>query len=141
MNEPTTPMPRTGRTWAITLQPGTQLLNANQRLHYHTQAARTAWLREQTGWLARQQQIPPISRARIVCELLPPDNRRRDPANWAPTAKAMTDGLVDAGVLPDDDHTHLAGPYMELTPPAQRARRRTLTVKLHIHELAEPAPA
>lgn len=135
----TAPLPRTGRTWAITLAPGTQLLNANQRLHYHAQAARAAWLREQAGWLARQQQIPPISRARIVCELLAPDNRRRDPANWAPTAKAMVDGLVDAGVLPDDDHTHVAGPYMELTPPAQRARRRALTVKLHICEIGETA--
>jgi crossover junction endodeoxyribonuclease RusA len=31
-----------------------------------------------------------------------PDNRRRDPHNTAPTVKAIVDGMVDAGLWPDD---------------------------------------
>lgn len=31
-----------------------------------------------------------------------PDNRRRDADNPAPTCKAIQDGLVDAGIWPDD---------------------------------------
>ena len=30
------------------------------------------------------------------------DNRRRDPHNYYPTVKAIVDGLVDAGLWPDD---------------------------------------
>jgi crossover junction endodeoxyribonuclease RusA len=33
------------------------------------------------------------------------DARRRDPHNLAPTVKAIVDGLVDAGVWPDDTDT------------------------------------
>jgi crossover junction endodeoxyribonuclease RusA len=32
-------------------------------------------------------------------------DRRRDPHNMAPTVKAIVDGLVDAGVWPDDTDT------------------------------------
>lgn len=35
-------------------------------------------------------------------EYLPRDRRRRDPSNLMPTQKAVVDGLVDAGVVPDD---------------------------------------
>ena len=31
-----------------------------------------------------------------------------------PTLKALVDGLVDAGLLPDDDARHLQGPDMRL---------------------------
>lgn len=42
-----------------------------------------------------------------------PRNGKADPANAAPTVKALIDGLVDAGVWPDDDSTWLLGPtYM-----------------------------
>ena len=35
---------------------------------------------------------------------------KADPSNAAPTVKALIDGMVDAGVWPDDDHTHVIGP-------------------------------
>jgi hypothetical protein len=56
-----------------------------------------------------------------------PDHRRRDPANWAPTAKAVIDGLVDAKVFTDDDHKHLIGPDMRIGDPVPN-RERGLTV-------------
>jgi crossover junction endodeoxyribonuclease RusA len=31
-----------------------------------------------------------------------PDNRTRDPSNYLPPVKAVIDGMVDAGVWPDD---------------------------------------
>jgi Holliday junction resolvase RusA-like endonuclease len=33
---------------------------------------------------------------------------RRDPSNWAPTTKAVVDGLVDARVWPDDSSEFVA---------------------------------
>jgi hypothetical protein len=37
--------------------------------------------------------------------------------NYYPTAKAILDGLVDAGVLPDDNDDHVTGPDMRRTRP------------------------
>ena len=110
------------RTWRLAIPAGTQLLTMNQRLHFMAAAQRTKTLRETTGWLARAQRIPPLEAALIVCELTVPDRRRRDPANWMPTAKACVDGLVDAGVLLDDDFSRVRGPDMRLNVAAHRER-------------------
>ena len=37
-----------------------------------------------------------------------PDRRRRDPHNTAPTVKAIVDGMVDAGLWPDDTPDQVA---------------------------------
>lgn len=37
---------------------------------------------------------------------------RYDPGNYYPTAKAILDGVVDAGILPDDSHEYLDGPHL-----------------------------
>jgi len=55
--------------------------------------------------------------------LCPPDSgHRRDPANWYPSFKACVDGLVDAGVLNDDDHAHVIGPDMRIGPVVPRSQ-------------------
>jgi hypothetical protein len=116
------PPPLPGRTWRLVIPAGTQLMTLNQRLHFMAAAQRTKTLRETAGWLARAQRIPRLEAAWIVCELTVPDRRRRDPANWMPTAKACVDGLVDAGVLLDDDFRHVRGPDMRLNVAAHRER-------------------
>jgi len=47
---------------------------------------------------------------RITAKIYVRSARRFDPNNAADTTKAMVDGLRDAGVLVDDDHTHVIGP-------------------------------
>lgn len=37
---------------------------------------------------------------------------RYDPGNYYPTAKAILDGMVDAGILPDDSYEYLDGPHL-----------------------------
>jgi Holliday junction resolvase RusA-like endonuclease len=86
------------------------LLNANQRRHWrHRQRVTKSW-REETGWRARAARVPSLERARIVVEFSFGDQRRRDVNNYQPTAKAIVDGLVDVGLLPDDNDRHLVGP-------------------------------
>lgn len=99
---------------------GNGWINSNQRIHWRPKAARTKAWRQATAWYARQAKIPHIPAALIVCELRFSTAHRRDPANWAPTAKACVDGLVDAGVFDDDDHKHVTGPDMRIgkTVPA-----------------------
>jgi hypothetical protein len=91
-------------------------LNENQKLDWWIRAQRVQGWRLAAGWSAKQERLPKLDYARIVCELRFTDTRRRDPNNWAPTAKACVDGLVDAGVFSDDDNTHVIGPDMRLGP-------------------------
>lgn len=70
----------------------------------------------------RKGELRRIERAHIEITMTWPDRKRRDVNNWQPTAKAIVDGLVKGGLLPDDDDTHVTGPDMRrgyyTTPPA-----------------------
>lgn len=115
--------------WVITLPAGMPLLNANHRGHWTRRHRHGTALRDATVLLARQQKIPHLTRALITGIYEPPDKRRRDPANLYPSFKACVDGLVLAGVLPDDDAGHLDGPDMRLGTLHPRGR-----LVLHIYQ-------
>jgi hypothetical protein len=51
-----------------------------------------------------------MGRVRIVAKIFKPKANRFDPNNLHPTTKAIVDGLVQAGLLIDDDHKHVLGP-------------------------------
>jgi crossover junction endodeoxyribonuclease RusA len=91
-------------------------LTANQRLGWWARARLTARWRQEAAWLARSAKLPALESAYVVVELRFPVLRRRDPGNWSPTAKAIVDGLVDAGVFVDDDAGRVVGPDMRLGP-------------------------
>lgn len=129
------------RRYTVTLPPGLKLLNANQRPHHTKRAEITRDLRTATAIAVAQNPAlkadlqaakpgPLLERAHILGVLHPPTNGRRDPANWYPSFKAAVDGLVDAGLLEDDDHTHVLGPDMRLGPQTKGGR-----IVLHILEL------
>lgn len=134
----------TGREWTVAVPTGTTLLNANDRDHYMTRAKKVKILRD-IAWVAvKHQHIPLIQRAHIVLELYVPDKRRLDEANWAPTAKALVDGLVLADALPDDNYWCVRGPEVRVEgPPGQKVAPRwrasskpPLSCALVIKELA-----
>jgi Holliday junction resolvase RusA-like endonuclease len=84
-------------------------LSPNSRLSWRAKASVTARYREMCGWAAKEamQQHglkgplhPPVV-AEVTFEL--PDRRRRDEDNLKASMKAAWDGLVDAGLLVDDD--------------------------------------
>lgn len=58
-------------------------------------------------WLANGT-TPVPTPATVDVTLWQRTNRRRDPDNVMPLAKPCLDGIVAAGVLPDDGHTHVA---------------------------------
>ena len=124
--------------WRIDIPCGTELLTANQRPHWTARARITRNLRETTCWLARQQHIPHLQKVYLLGEYVAPDKRRRDPNNWQPTAKACCDGIVDAGVVTDDDHEHVVGPDMRLTMATKPGGgNRGGQFRLHVFELSE----
>lgn len=69
---------------------------------------RTKWWRAQAARAARG--VAQVDWARIVVSYRFPDNTRRDVGNLQPTSKAIVDGLVDAGLFPDDNDLHVLGP-------------------------------
>lgn len=119
---PTLRAPAGTTTYTVALPAGLPLLNANRtrRMHWSQVRRLAKPIREATCLLARNQHIPPLDRAHVVYVVHPtPQTRRRDPANWAESAKAAVDGLVDAGVFEDDDSAHVIGPDPRLGEPVK----------------------
>ena len=96
--------------------PQADMLSLNGRADRRTLSPRIRTLRMQARVMARAARCPTFMRARLVAWVRFPDGRRRDLHNYMPTLKALVDGLVDAGLLPDDDARHLQGPDMRLDP-------------------------
>ncbi|MEU1449881.1 hypothetical protein [Streptomyces mirabilis] len=120
-------MTATPRHWILNLPPGLKLLNANQRVHHRVRADLTSAIRsashtacseneQMRAALAAANPGVVLQQAYILGVLHPGSRRRLDPANFYPSFKAAVDGLVDAGVLEDDDHTHVVGPDMRIGP-------------------------
>jgi|GEM_PF-715921 len=133
------------QTMTLTVH-ATNLLTANQRAHWAVRARLTRTLRHAAAISARAQGIEPMRRAHLTVHVSWPDRRRRDVHNVMPTIKAIVDGLVqDAGVLPDDDDTHLTGPDLRVTAEMSGLRGVTRFVlvlddPLRVAETAPGAP-
>ena len=84
----------------LTFPWGIPPLNANQRLHWAEKARRTRDIRLITSLQAHR--LPAARHVRVQLTWVVTDRRRRDSDNIYPTFKAMCDGLVDAGIVPDD---------------------------------------
>lgn len=133
------------RRFTITLPPGLKLLNANQRVHHRvraelTQAIRGAAMAQcseepaMRAALVSAGDAPLLEHAYILGILHPGSRRRLDPANFYPSFKAAVDGLVDAGVLEDDDHTRVIGPDMRIGPVAKGGRLALVIQELSLAE-------
>lgn len=91
------------KVYTISLPPATELISANGREHWTQRAKVTKHLRELAEHDANVKRIPELSKVKIRAIYFPPDNRRRDMSNLFPSVKAAVDGIVDAGVLLDDN--------------------------------------
>lgn len=95
---------QTVRLW---LPPGREL-TANGRYHWAERARRSRRIRWSAGLEARLAGLRPVpGPVAVTVTVTYPRRGRRDPENYAPSWKPAIDGLVDAGVLPDDDSTHV----------------------------------
>jgi crossover junction endodeoxyribonuclease RusA len=87
-------------------------LTSNQRQHWRQKAQITKTWRHGVRVMARRDGLPVgLDRLHITCHIHQTHPRKtRDPLNLSPTIKALMDGLIDHGLLPDDDAGHLLGP-------------------------------
>lgn len=88
-------------------------INLNDRADRRVVRYRTKLLREKSAALhkmARVKQLWNADRAHLTIRITWPTHTKRDAHNLTPTFKALIDGAVDAGVLPDDSDEYLTGP-------------------------------
>ncbi|MFB6629988.1 hypothetical protein ACFCWY_08840 [Streptomyces sp. NPDC056362] len=118
-----------------------KLLSSNQRLHHMARHRLTKQLRADAAGVAMAKRLPRLERAAIFYVLHPrPLSRKRDPGNWAPTAKAYVDGLVsDGGLLPDDNHEYLMGPIPVMGQPVTTGNARISIVIVEVSKLLTSA--
>ncbi len=122
----------------------TRRLTMNDRPHWSTRhrltkgwrgaAFRSAIAELGTAPSGRRQ---PAAWLQVVFHVSDP-GRRRDPHNWAPTEKAIVDGLVDAGLWPDDTPEHVLVVPCEFHRATGPAAMCPPTV--HIHPRSEGPP-
>jgi crossover junction endodeoxyribonuclease RusA len=87
-------------------------LNANDRGNWQSRAEAVKTWRN-AGYVAtRTARLPRLDRVRVALHAVPPTARRRDPSNLMPTQKAVLDGMVAAGLVPDDSEKYV----QELVP-------------------------
>ena len=95
-------------------------LSANDRRHHMAHAKLVAEVRVTAGWVVKAARIPACVRATVGLVYVPPIRRKRDGGeNYADTLKAAIDGVVDAGVVPDDTPEYLIR-LMPVVAPVDR---------------------
>lgn len=115
----------------LPLHKGKAPLTMNQRLHWLEQRARARTLREAAAWTAKNAKLGQHKHISVQLHYATGDNRRRDTDNLVPTMKPAVDGLVDAGVVPDDDPAHVT----TIMPAIHNGPgKRRLWLAIHITE-------
>lgn len=82
---------------------------------YRGRATLTREWRDTFAQLCQAQRIPPLQWLTVEARQICPDRRRADVAGVSPAVKAALDGIVDAGVIPDDTDVYV---HAEIFRPA-----------------------
>lgn len=132
----------TGITFTLVFDWRRPPLTMNDRPHWRVRAKQTRLMRQAASWQARAARLPAdLPHVTVALTWVVKDRRRRDGGeNLAPTYKALLDGLVDYGLVADDDPTHVTrGPSVIDYRPDE-----TPHIELHITlngRLDQPAAA
>lgn len=134
-------MPDTRRRteWTLDVPDGAYATPNTREHRVHAAAHGKVW-RESVGWLAKAAHIPSLDRIRVQLVMIPADRRRRDEDNLVSgVLKHMIDGLVDAGVVPDDTPDRVVAEIPRIvTPQPDRKFHRWL---LTVTAIPGPSPA
>lgn len=82
-------------------------LNAERKGNRWGRATATAEWRQTAAWLAKAQKLPKLDRVTVTANPQQSRGVLADAGNHLPSVKAAVDGLVDVGVLPDDNPKHV----------------------------------
>lgn len=107
-------------------------LTSNMRLHWAKKARRVKALRTMGFIEGRKSRLKYDKPVHIVAWIGYASATKADPINASEAGKPLIDGLVQAGVFPDDSHEWIEGPDYRRDPI--KAPRGTHTVRLEITE-------
>jgi hypothetical protein len=99
-----------GRRWSLTHYDDILTVNKERSVHWSARSSVVKAWREAYAWLALSSKIPTngsIGACHIDAVPLTAGRRRQDVGACLPVVKAAIDGLVDAGVWPDDTPAHV----------------------------------
>ena len=106
----------TRTTNPTTLKHGNQMISANDRMHFRVKSQITQFLRKLSANDKWEHAIYTRKNpCTITIDVQPPTSRRMDAPNWYPTVKALIDGLVDSGLLSDDNNHVIKSTTFEST--------------------------
>jgi crossover junction endodeoxyribonuclease RusA len=103
-------------------------ISMNDRMNHFAKAKLIRAVRAETYWKARNEKIPRLAKCRVEITWVVPDSRRRDEDNPMATGKAVFDGIVDAGVVPDDTPEYMEKPTVKIE---KRKGQRTWFVTVY----------
>jgi hypothetical protein len=87
----------------ITLPLPGKSLHSHAKGHWRAKSGATAQARREATWATKAAWSGDAwTRATVDYFFAVPDRRRRDAANLVAACKAYVDGVIDAGLLPDD---------------------------------------
>lgn len=92
-------------TLVLPLPPRSQ--HQNWRGHWAARAKQTKKCRNLAADRTYEARCEGWQRASVEFRFFHKDSRRRDAVNFMAACKAYVDGVVEAGLLPDDDSEHL----------------------------------
>lgn len=102
--------------WQLRLPWRRPPISLNDRLHHMVRNRLNQEIKQAAWALAKQAKVPPLTAVLLELAWYPGNNRRADGDNLAPTMKALTDGLVAAKVLPDDDGGRVLASTLRAVP-------------------------
>lgn len=108
--------------WLIDLPYTTPPLSANGREHHMARARKVRQIRGDVRYLTNHHKVPALDHITVTLHYRPRTRRRRDPGNLYPVSKAAIDGLVDAGVVPDDNPRYLTEMAPVIDEPSRHPR-------------------
>lgn len=115
-------------TWTFRLPWTSPPLSLNSRQHWAAKARITSSVRRSTAWLCKP--LGAANQIQVTLTYVPKDSRRRDADNLVATLKPICDGIVDAGVVTDDDPLHMIKdmPVIAAADPKDPRLELTITV-------------
>jgi crossover junction endodeoxyribonuclease RusA len=94
-------------------------ISSNKRMHFQAWAKETAKWREATAAAATAAGLSPLPRIKVTACPWLRGKRKQDVGACMRAVKACVDGLVDAGVIPDDTDEYVV--KLSFLPPALQA--------------------
>lgn len=91
------------REWTLTYNARPWTCNAERNMHHYKRAALIKEWRQAAFLLCKEAKVPPLEAIEVdVIPYLVSKGRPQDIGAAYPSYKALQDGVVDAGVIPDD---------------------------------------